>query len=89
MENNSDSFFHPKRILLLFQVITGLAINCDKSKVYHVNNSFEQVSSSIEILGCQIGTLPFKYMGAWVGSSDRSTKIWNNLTDSMKSKFQS
>lgn len=41
-----------KEILLLFQVITDLAINFSKSSVYHANNNVEKIREGSVIFGC-------------------------------------
>lgn len=66
IKNDDHSIKGLKKVLLLFQVITGLSINFNKSMVYHVSNDKDCVARGTTILGCQLGLLPFKYLGDWV-----------------------
>lgn len=42
----------------------------------------------MEILGCQTGVIPFKYLGDWVGLEKKPCMKWLSLVDQMKSKLQ-
>lgn len=87
IENNDSSIMNLKKVLLLFQVITGLSINFSKSSIYHVSNERSSALTGLEILGCQFDKLPFKYLGAWVGMEKKSCAAWSNLKENMMSKF--
>lgn len=79
MNNTFEDIPGMKKIFLLFQVITGLTINFEKSQAYHTSNKREAVKSGIDILGCQFGETPFKYLGAWVGVDRKLGKHWQQL----------
>lgn len=51
-----------KRILQCFQLLSGLKINFNKSSLFSWDAS--QVQDWVDILGCQVGSLPIKYLGA-------------------------
>lgn len=88
IKNEEHSIKGLKKVLLLFQAITGLSINFRKSVVYHVSNDKEIVVKGTTILGCQSGTVPFKYLGDWVGLERKSCRIWKSLTDNITAKLQ-
>lgn len=87
VENDARSIRKLKTILLLFQVITGLSINFDKSHVYHVSNDTDKVKEGLEILGCKSDRIPFKYLGTWVGQDKKSCDTWSPLKNIMMKKF--
>lgn len=58
-----------KRVLQCFQLTSGLKINFNKSFLYAFD--YPEASSWARILGCQLGSLPIKYLGAVLGSNPR------------------
>lgn len=88
IQNSKKAIRGMKRVLLLFQSITGLAINFNKSLVYHTSNDRDCLKACIKILGCQPGSIPFKYLGDWVGLNVKPCSYWNSLVNQMQSKLQ-
>lgn len=88
IENDVHSVCNMKIILLLFQVISGLAINFNKSQVYHVTNDRNKVDKAMEIMGCNFGMLLFKYLGAWIGLEKKSKAVWEPLKEKLCSKLK-
>lgn len=39
-------------------------------------------------MGCQAGSIPFKYLGDWVGIIKKPCFYWNHLLDQVKLKLQ-
>lgn len=66
IKNDAQVIRGMKKVLLLFHVITGLSINFSKSVVYHAYDE-NSTRACKEIFGCQLGQLPFIYLGDWVG----------------------
>ena len=52
-----------KRILSLFEIMSGLKINFHKSEVICVGLEDNRIKLFEEILTCKRGDLPFKYLG--------------------------
>jgi hypothetical protein len=48
---------------MLFENISGMRINFNKSEVVPMNLTDEEVHEVSHILNCPVGTLPFKYLG--------------------------
>lgn len=88
INNSEEAIRGMKRVLLLFQSITGLTINFNKSLVYHVSNDTIKMQKGIEILGCQAGSITFKYLGDWVGIFKKPCLYWNSMVDQVQSKLQ-
>lgn len=49
--------------LMVFQEITGLAVNLQKSEVITVNVQQRRQDELVAIIGCKVANLPFTYLG--------------------------
>ncbi|WOG89358.1 hypothetical protein DCAR_0208596 [Daucus carota subsp. sativus] len=87
IQNNEKSVLGVQNVLLLFQVISGLKVNFHKSMIFHPSNDVDKLHCWASVLGCEVGLIPFKYLGAWVGKSPSVESFWNPLLASMKSKL--
>lgn len=85
--NDEQSIKGVRKVLQLFKVITGLSVNFSKNKVYHVSNTQEECAQGVQILNCQAGKIPFKYLGDWVVLDHRACKFWYPLLETVKRKF--
>lgn len=61
-----------KRILRNMELISGLKVNFEKCCVYGVNVPLDRLENMANILGCNMGALPFSYLGIKVGGNHRS-----------------
>ncbi len=52
-----------KFILCLFEQLSGLKINFNKSEVFCIGEAVERQNVYSEIFTCKIGTLPMRYLG--------------------------
>jgi hypothetical protein len=52
-----------KLILSIFEQLSGLKINFHKSELYCFGKAKEQQEDYRHIFGCEIGAMPFKYLG--------------------------
>ncbi|XP_058750277.1 uncharacterized mitochondrial protein AtMg01250-like [Vicia villosa] len=68
-----------KTVLRGFELMSGSRINFHKSNVYGLNvgNWFMEAASSF--LSCNVGTLPFKFLGVKVGGNPRRISLWKDL----------
>jgi hypothetical protein len=53
-----------------FAISTGLKVNFHKSFIISMNVSYAKMSTLEAILGCQIGSMPFTYLGLPMGSAN-------------------
>ena len=58
-----------KQMLLAFSKSTGLKVNFQKSCILPINVSQEETNRLAAIFGCQVGSLPFTYLGLPVGTT--------------------
>lgn len=77
------------RILRCFHIVSGLKVNFSKSKVYGPCVLDRDVERGANILGCEVGVLPFKYLGGPVGANMNLKKHWKPIIDRFNSKLSS
>lgn len=63
VRENLENAKSVKYLLRLFEVISGLTVNYDKSCVYRVNLDDEELGEIADVMGCQVGTWPIPYLG--------------------------
>ncbi|XP_010279442.1 PREDICTED: uncharacterized protein LOC104613364 [Nelumbo nucifera] len=75
-------------ILSWFEVTIGLKVNWNKNQIIpvgHVSNLLE----CVDILACQIESLPVKYLGLPLGVSGGSSTIWDPVIERLERKLAS
>ena len=70
---NVEQILHV-RMLLCFQVVTGLKVNALKSEMVPIGE-VPNVFVLVEILGCRVGSLPMIYLGIPLEVSHKSSTI--------------
>lgn len=58
-----------KNMLLDFQASTGLKVNFHKSCILPINVDTVETARLATLFGCQVGSLPFTYLGLPVGTT--------------------
>ena len=74
------------RMLLCFQIVTGLKVNVLKSEMVPIGE-VPNIHVLVEILGCRIGSLPMTYLGMPLGASHKSPTIWNPILEKIERKL--
>lgn len=77
------------KCLLIFSLILGLHINLRKSSLIGVGLDQVEVQHIASSLGCQIETLPMKYLGLQLGGRGRDVKSWNRVLELFSSRLMS
>lgn len=77
------------RILRCFNVVSGLKVNFSKSKVFGPGVSEGDIARGATILGCEVSSIPFKYLGVPVGANMNLKKNWKPIIDRFNSKLSS
>ncbi|PKI58034.1 hypothetical protein CRG98_021614 [Punica granatum] len=78
-----------KRILRLFELISGLKVNFFKSSLLGVGVHQDLVLSLAKDLLCRPDYLPISYLGLPLGVSARKLAIWKPVFDKIKCKLSS
>ncbi|XP_057734559.1 uncharacterized mitochondrial protein AtMg01250-like [Arachis stenosperma] len=76
-----------KRLLRCFEVMSGLSINFDKSRLIPVNYSQEWIGQMCKLLGCQAANLLVKYLDINLGANPRLVKTWKPVIDKVEEKL--
>jgi hypothetical protein len=79
---SSDSLFilqNIKRILLCFELVSGLKVNFYKSSIVGVGIEDHICNFTAQILRCKQEQLPFIYLGLPIGANLGRTTMWNPI----------
>jgi hypothetical protein len=63
MEHDLAKAVNMKLILCIFEQLSGLKINFHKSEIFCFGNAKSEEHRYKQIMGCEAGTLPFRYLG--------------------------
>nr|KYP50529.1 Putative ribonuclease H protein At1g65750 family [Cajanus cajan] len=78
-----------KAVLRCFELISGLKVNFHKSCLIGVKVDQDFLSTAAAFLNCKVGTLPFRYLGLYVGDKPRRTVAWERLLEVLHNKLAS
>jgi hypothetical protein len=70
-------------IFLLFEAASGLEVNLAKSVLIPVVN-VQQVDYLASILGCEVASMPLKYLGLPLGAPKNTTHVWDDILEKME-----
>ncbi|XP_070021916.1 uncharacterized protein LOC142177631 [Nicotiana tabacum] len=74
--------------LQLFEALSGLHINKQKSIIYPVNR-VSNIEELVGIIGCSIGSLPTTYLGLPLGAKFKNSDIWNGVVENFEKRLAS
>jgi hypothetical protein len=63
MEHDVVKAHNMKLILCIFKQLSGLKINFHKSELFYFGKVKEMEQLYMQIMGCEAGVLPIKYLG--------------------------
>lgn len=69
LEENLGNVRNIKLLLYLYELMSGLRINFQKSEIVLIGGDDMDLLPHAELLNCQIGHLPMKYLGVSVSHS--------------------
>ncbi|KAJ0878597.1 putative RNA-directed DNA polymerase [Helianthus annuus] len=69
------------RILRCFHVCSGLKINLNKSSIFGIGVSTEDIIETASWIGCRVDSIPFKYLGLTVGANMNRINNWRPVYD--------
>lgn len=68
--------------------MSGLKVNYSKSMLCGIAVQEQEVNQMANILGCQSGKLPMKYLGLPLGADPSRIATWNPVVDNVKKKLK-
>ena len=81
MKTSQRELFCLKGLLQSFTESTGLKVNYSKSQMIPLNLNQDQASILANTFGCQLGTLPFTYLGLPLGTTKPKVEDYMPLMD--------
>jgi hypothetical protein len=76
MEHDLDKAVNMKLILCIFEQLSGLKINFHKSEIYCFGKAKDDEHIYKQIMGCESGSLPFRYLGIPIHHRKLSNAEW-------------
>ena len=73
-------------VLSCFLAFMGLKVNVGKSEIIPVGE-VNNLDAPANILQCKVGSLPMIYLGIPLGTSFKTTSIWNPILEKMEKKL--
>jgi hypothetical protein len=89
MKASQRELFCLKGLLQSFTESTGLKVNYSKSQMIALNMSQEQAAILSSTFGCQLGTLPFTYLGLPMGTTKPRVEDYMPLMDKIERRLTS
>lgn len=74
-------------ILIIFELLSGLRINFDKSYLFSAKKDDSKRQYWEDLIECQRGVWPFSYLGVNIGSSPKSKKFWTPIIHKVKTRL--
>jgi hypothetical protein len=87
MEHDLAKAVNMKLILSLFEQLSGLKINFHKSELFCFGKAKDEEDDYRCIFGCEIGSLPFKYLGIPIHFRKLRNKKWKPIEDRFERKL--
>jgi len=88
--NNSWTNVRAMRaVLYLFEAMSGLKVNFQKSELVGVNLSRSWLLKAATVLNCRVSSLPIMYLGLPVGGDSRRLNFWEPVLNHIKSRLSS
>ena len=81
-----EQLLSTRLVLSCFQAFTGLKVNVRKSEIVPVGE-VNNLDALAYILQRRVGSLPMKYLGMPMGTSFKTTSIWNPVLEKMEKKL--
>lgn len=87
IEHDMDKAVNLKLLLYSFELMSGLKINFLKSEIYIIGGNNLIAQSYSDLFGCNVGEIPFSYLGVPVVGSRLLSKHWDFLCAKVAKKL--
>ena len=87
LKDNMDKARNLKLLLYLYEMMSGLKINFNKSEVLLIHGDMEKCFSYANIFNCQVGSFPLQYLGVPVSPGRFHVKDWDKLIEKNAKKL--
>jgi len=89
MQADINQVLHLKSILSLFSASTGLKVNYNKSSMIPVNVPTNKLNALAAAFECQVGSMPFTYLGLPMGTTKSRFEDLTPLMDRVERRLVS
>ncbi|KAF5791018.1 putative RNA-directed DNA polymerase [Helianthus annuus] len=76
-----------RRIMWCFYLASGLKVNMAKCSLFGIGVGDGDLADMAELLGCKIGSFPFKFLGLQVGANMNLYRHWKPVLDTVQSRL--
>ncbi|GAU10297.1 hypothetical protein TSUD_420400, partial [Trifolium subterraneum] len=73
--------------LVLFEMMSGLKVNFNKSMLVGVNISESWLQAAANSLRCKVGKIPFVYLGLSIGGNSRRLSFWEPVVTRIQNRL--
>ncbi|WVZ60403.1 hypothetical protein U9M48_010430 [Paspalum notatum var. saurae] len=87
LENDREKARNLKMLLYMYEMMSGLSINFNKSEIILVNGDPALEQEYAELFSCQVGTFPIKYLGVPVSPSRLHRADWLSLKEKINKRL--
>lgn len=84
-----DYLLNIKKVLIIFQAVSGLQVNFHKSSLIGINMDDQWMQQTTEILMCRTGKLPFTYLGLPLGGNMSRMEPWAPIIQKIEKRLAS
>jgi len=88
LQDEDDSAQNMKPLLYLFEQMSGLKTNFDKSEVIIISQDERKTLRYAELFNCSTGQWPLKYLGVPVCGSRLHIKDWLQLDEKLHKRLE-
>jgi hypothetical protein len=89
MEHDIQKALNMKLVLCIFEQLSGLKINFHKSELFCFGEAKQMENEYKTLFGCDIGSLPFRYLGIPIHFRKLRNGEWKPVEDRFESKLSS
>lgn len=86
-DGSKENLWCIKSILRGFELMSGLCINLNKSKLYGVNLDNYVMLAALSFFACQIGKFPFLFLAISIGGNRRRNEFWAFMLTKLKKRL--
>ena len=87
MEHDLVKARNMKLVLCLFEQLSGLKINFNKSELFCFGRAKEEQETYKQLFRCELGSLPFTYLGIPIHHRKLTNKEWKCIEDRFEKKL--
>jgi hypothetical protein len=81
MENDLEEAKNVKLLLCAFEQLSGLKLNFSKSEMFCYGNANKPGREYSKMFGCEMGTLPFRYLGIPMHHRKLRNSYWKEVEE--------